>query len=84
MPNPKGVIAALAAGFLACARVCRGADAPAPVVEAAPIEQVAAKLPPDLGEAARKWLHEDPKDLKALTGFTPGALEQEVMIDLAS
>jgi hypothetical protein len=84
MPNPKGVIAALAAGFLACARVCRGADAPAPAVEAAPIEQVAAKLPPDLGEAARKWLHEDPKDLKALTGFTPGALEQEVMIDLAS
>ena len=48
-----------------------------------PVEAVAAKLPKDLGEAARKWLREDAKELRSLTVFSPEELEKEVMVALA-
>ncbi len=69
--------------LLACAAAaaCRG-DEGAPA-SPPPIESVAARLPPEVGAAARKWLNEDPKELKALQAFSPGALEQEVMVALA-
>jgi tartrate-resistant acid phosphatase type 5 len=73
----------LAALTLASAMVCR-ADQAAPPPVVPPIEAVAAKLPPSVGDAARKWLHEDDKDLKALLAFSPAELEQEVMVALAS
>jgi tartrate-resistant acid phosphatase type 5 len=73
----------LVALMLASAAVSRADDAsPAPAVP--PIEAVAAKLPPVVGDAARKWLHADDKDLKALLAFSPAELEQEVMVALAS
>jgi len=75
----KGLSPLIAGGFIALAAICRG-DAAAP----SPLEGVAAKLPPEVGDAARRWLHEDPKDLKALLAFSPGDLEQEVMVALAS
>jgi hypothetical protein len=50
----------------------------------APIEAVAARLPPEVGDAARKWLHADDRDLRSLLAFSPGDLEQEVMVALAS
>lgn len=74
----------LFAGMLLAWAACRGGDAPAPGTEPAPIDEIAARLPPDIGGAARKWLHEDPKELKSLLAFSPGALEQEVMVALAS
>jgi hypothetical protein len=73
----------LGAVTLASAAVCHADEAsPAPVIP--PIEAVASKLPPGVGDAARKWLHEDDRDLKALLAFSPADLEQEVMVDLAS
>jgi hypothetical protein len=48
------------------------------------MDQLVAKLPADLGVAARKWLHDSDKDLKALTAFSGGDLEREVMQALAS
>ncbi len=73
----------LAAGLFAWNAACR-ADIPAPSPALSPLEAVAAKLPPDVGDAARKWLHEDAKDLRALLAFSPAELEQEVMVALAS
>ncbi len=61
------------------AAICRG-DGAAP----SPVDEIAAKLPPDVGDAARKWLHGDPKETKSLLAFSPGDLEQEVMVALAS
>ncbi|HXQ80027.1 MAG TPA: metallophosphoesterase [Opitutaceae bacterium] len=84
MPNPRGLISLVSGGFLAWAGVCRGTDAPAAGAEPPPIEEIAGRLPPDVGGAARKWLRGDPRELKALLAFSPGALEQEVMIALAS
>ena len=49
-----------------------------------PIEALASKLPPEVGDAARKWVHEDAKELKSLKALSPEQLEQEVMVDLAS
>jgi tartrate-resistant acid phosphatase type 5 len=75
--------ATLFAFALASAAACWADEAaPAPVLS--PLEAVAGKLPPDVGDAARKWLHEDSKDLKALMAFSPAELEQEVMVELAS
>ncbi|HEY5227696.1 MAG TPA: metallophosphoesterase [Opitutaceae bacterium] len=63
--------------FVACAQ-----DAAA--AKPSPMDEVAAKLPPDVGDAARKWLHDSNKDLKAFLIFSGGDLEREVMQDLAS
>jgi tartrate-resistant acid phosphatase type 5 len=54
------------------------------VAKPTPMDQVVAKLPPDVGDAARKWLHDSNKDLKAFLSFSGGDLEREVMQDLAS
>jgi tartrate-resistant acid phosphatase type 5 len=48
------------------------------------IESIASRLPPDIADAARKWLREDKKDLKAARAFSDKALEQAVVVDLAS
>ena len=48
------------------------------------MDAVAGQLPPEVGAAARKWLHEDDKSLRSLLAFSPGDLEQEVMVGLAS
>jgi hypothetical protein len=84
MRYSKGMLALAAGGFLAAAGACLGADGPAAKAEPSPVDEIAARLPPEVGDAARKWLHEDPKDLKALLAFSPASLEQEVMIALAS
>lgn len=47
------------------------------------MDALTARLPREVGDAARKWLHEDPKGLKALLAFSPGSLEQQVMVALA-
>jgi tartrate-resistant acid phosphatase type 5 len=73
----------LAAGLFEWGAVCR-ADTGAPTPSLTPLEAVAAKLPPDVGDAARKWLREDDKELRALLAFSPADLEQEVMVALAS
>jgi hypothetical protein len=73
----------LAAGALPWAATVR-ADAGSPAPAPSPIEAVAAKLPPEVADAARKWLHEDNRDLRALTAFSPADLEQQVMVALAS
>jgi tartrate-resistant acid phosphatase type 5 len=69
--------------MLSWAVACR-ADVTVPPPPVSAIDTVAAKLPPEVGDAARKWLHEDDKDLRALLAFSPGDMEQEVMVDLAS
>jgi hypothetical protein len=68
---------------MTCAAICRGQSAPG-TADLSPIEAVASRLPPDVGDAARKWLHASDKDLRGLLAFSPAALEQEVMVDLAS
>jgi hypothetical protein len=60
------------------------ADEPAVAPQAPAIDAVAAKLPAPVGEAARKWLHADDKELRSLTAFSPADLEQQVMVALAS
>ncbi|HEY4989135.1 MAG TPA: metallophosphoesterase [Opitutaceae bacterium] len=83
MPLPRflPLLAAVAVAFAASAR----AEDPVPVPAAAtPIEAIAARLPADVGDAARKWLHEDAKDLKAMGAFSGGDLEREVMLKLAN
>jgi len=75
--------AAAACALLNCAASAL-ADEASPAPAPAPIEAVAAKLPADVGAAARKWLHEDDRDLRALLAFSPADLEQEVMVALAS
>jgi tartrate-resistant acid phosphatase type 5 len=77
-------LAALIAGGFVADAACRGADADPSKAEPPPIEEVAGRLPPEVGDAARKWLHEDPSELRSLLAFSPGALEQEVMVALAS
>lgn len=52
--------------------------------ETSPVEALAARLPKDVGDAARKWLRDDPKELRAMSAFSPAQLEQEVMVALAS
>src|SRR5208282_1884988 len=47
------------------------------------IDVLASRLPREVGDAARKWLHEDPKEQKAMLAFSPASLEQEVMVALA-
>ena len=49
-----------------------------------PVEALAAKLPREVGDAARKWIHEDARELKGMSAFSPEQLEQEVMVSLAS
>jgi tartrate-resistant acid phosphatase type 5 len=83
MRCPSPPFCTLVAVTLAAAAVCR-ADEPAPAPVVPPIEAVAKKLPPSVGDAARRWLHADDKDLRALMAFSPAELEQEVMVALAS
>jgi tartrate-resistant acid phosphatase type 5 len=79
-----GSLILMSAGLLAWSADCR-ADQPAPTAApVAPIEAVASRLPPEVGDAARKWLHADDRDLRSLLAFSPGDLEQEVMVALAS
>jgi len=49
-----------------------------------PVEALAAKLPTEVADAARKWVHEDAKVLRGMSALSPQQLEQEVMVDLAS
>jgi tartrate-resistant acid phosphatase type 5 len=49
-----------------------------------PIEALAAKLPPDVGDALRRWSGESKKDLKAMGAFSGPDLEHAVMESLAS
>jgi hypothetical protein len=72
----------LAFGIAAVAAQVRGADAAPP--DASTMDLLAAKLPPDVGDAARKWLHEDSKEVKAALAFSPKSLESEIVTDLAS
>lgn len=68
----------LAGGLqLASARAATQADA-------GPVEALAAKLPKDVGDAARKWLRDEAKEQKAMAAFSPEQLEQEVVVALAS
>ena len=73
--------AVLAAGGCLAALGGRGMAA---VDAASPVEQVASRLPPEVGDAARRWLTGDPREVKALLAFSPAILEQEVMVALAS
>jgi tartrate-resistant acid phosphatase type 5 len=52
--------------------------------EPTPLEQVAARLPPDVGAAALRWFHENDKDFKAYLALSPAELESDVMVSLAS
>jgi tartrate-resistant acid phosphatase type 5 len=73
----------LAAAILSCAAVCR-ADPDGVTIKLTPLQELAAKLPPEVGAAAQEWLADYPeKDLKAFLAFSPAALEQEVMQDLS-
>jgi tartrate-resistant acid phosphatase type 5 len=73
----------LAAGILSCVSASRG-DTDEVAFKMTPLQQLAAKLPPEVGAAAQEWLTGYPdKDLKAYLAFSPGALEQEVMEDLS-
>jgi hypothetical protein len=78
----KSLSAVLAAGSIAA--TCRAEGSSEVSAALPPIEAVASRLPPDVGAAARKWLHEDDKSLKAMLAFSPGDLEREVMVGLAS
>jgi hypothetical protein len=72
----------LAAGIISCAAV--RADTDEVAIKMTPLQELAAKLPPEVGAAAQEWLTGYPdKDLKAFTAFSPAALEQEVMQDLS-
>jgi len=84
MLHSKSLVALATGGFIAFAGACRGADAAPAAVAPTPVEEIARRLPPEVGEAARKWLRGDAKEIKSLLAFSPGALEQEVMIALAS
>jgi hypothetical protein len=47
------------------------------VIKMTPLQEVAAKLPPEVGAAAQEWMTGYPdKDLKAFLAFSPAALEQ--------
>ncbi len=81
MHHPRSLKILAAGGFLLWAGVVLADDA-GPTA-ATPVDAVAAKLPPEVGAAAKKWLHEDSKDLKAALALSPADLEQEVMVDLA-
>jgi tartrate-resistant acid phosphatase type 5 len=82
--RPKGYLAPLVALALAAAPLAGRADDAPPVAAQDPMDLVAAKLSPDIAVAARKWLHESKKDLKAFLAFSGGDLEREVMQALAS
>ena len=71
----------LVLGLAVSASSARSEDPPtsSPAAEA-----VAAKLPSELGAAAKRWLRGDEKELKALTALSTPALEQAVMVGLAS
>jgi hypothetical protein len=60
------------------------ADTDEVAIKMTPLQELAAKLPPEVGAAAQEWLTGYPdKDLKAFKAFSPAALEQEVMQDLS-
>jgi hypothetical protein len=75
------ILGLLATGLAAVPLEVR-ADAPAAPQE--PIEQVCAKLKPEVAAGARKWLHDDPRELKALLALSPAALQDEVIFQIAS
>jgi tartrate-resistant acid phosphatase type 5 len=78
-----GLCPLLAAALISSAAICHG-DTAADTVPVPPLEAIARKLSPEVGDAARKWLGGyDEKDLKAFVAFSPAALEQEAMQDLA-
>jgi len=83
MRHKGPLISLIAAGFLLAA-VVRADDATKAGSNQAAVEAIAAKLPPEVGDAARKWLHGDAKEVKALAAFSPADLEQQVVVALAS
>jgi len=77
MPTRPGLALLLAAAGLA--RAADPTPGPAPSIA----DQLAAKLPPDVAEAALKWTSEDAKGLRALLILSPAELERQVLQDLA-
>jgi tartrate-resistant acid phosphatase type 5 len=78
----RSLILLTVGGFLSWVPAIRADDA-APAPATAAIDAVAAKLPPEVAAAAKKYLHEDDRDLRAALALAPGELEQEVMVALA-
>lgn len=79
MRFPRTCLTLAACGLLSLSHAW-GAEAAA----ASPVDSLAARLPHDIGDAARKWLHENDKDLRSFAAFSPADLEREVMVGLAS
>jgi hypothetical protein len=84
MPDQRLKVVLSAVAALVLAAASRGAEAEPAAPAPSALDVIASRLPPEVGEAARKWLKVDPKELKALQAFSPASLEQEVMIALAS
>ncbi|HEY1792074.1 MAG TPA: metallophosphoesterase [Opitutaceae bacterium] len=70
----------LAAAILTAARLV-GADAATPPDT---VEAITPKLPAPVADAARRWLHGSPREVRALSAMSPADVEQQVMIGLAS
>jgi tartrate-resistant acid phosphatase type 5 len=79
-----GILLCLLSAALGSLPSAGRADDAAAVAKPSAMDQLVAKLPPDVGVAARKWLHDSDKDLRATTAFSGTDLEREVMQALAS
>jgi tartrate-resistant acid phosphatase type 5 len=80
----KGFFVALIAAAYGCeADICRADETAGVVPVQSALDLVAAKLPQDVADAARKWLNEDNKELRAMLAYSSGDLEQHVMEELA-
>src|ERR1019366_9112017 len=66
------------------ARAAGRLGAEAPQGDGGALEAIAARPPSGVADPARKWLREDPRELKPMLAFSPESLEQEVMGALAS
>jgi tartrate-resistant acid phosphatase type 5 len=72
----------LLAAVMILAAIGRADPAPSQIPA---IDAIAMKLPPDIGDAAKKWLTDyDDKELRPFVVLSPAYLEQQVMEDLAS
>ncbi len=81
MRPPWSLPILLSAILAACPSASRADGPPA---GASRVEEVAGRLPREVGDAARRWLREDDKEFRSLLAFSPAELEQEVMVRLAS
>lgn len=85
MRFPRVIVPLGVVGCFAISGICRADDAAVGAPKETPFDALIAKLQPDVGAAARKWLlNEDPKEVKAAMAFSAADLEQHVMEDLAS